>query len=103
MCKITKVSVEQRQAMLQNTTILWLSAHQATPEICPRHHKIFSLLSKRCKLVCFGAKILNFVHFGVNKSGISVFLVSAEWCWRQQKDKYHVCIGLTERKKLRRG
>ena len=81
MCKITKVSVEQRQAMLQNTTILWLSAHR----------------------VWCGVKILNFVHFGVNKSGISVFLVSAEWCWRQQKDKYHVCIGLTERKKLRRG
>ena len=28
--------------------------------------------------MCFGVKILNFVYFGVNKSGISVFLVSAE-------------------------
>ena len=28
--------------------------------------------------MCFGVKILNFVYFGVKKSGISVFLVSAE-------------------------
>ena len=40
--------------------------------------KMFSLLSKKCELVCVGVKILNFVYFGVNKSGISVFLVSAE-------------------------
>ena len=28
--------------------------------------------------MCFGVKILNLVFFGVEKSGISVFLVSAE-------------------------
>ena len=28
--------------------------------------------------VCFGVKILDFVFFGVKKSGISAFLVSAE-------------------------
>ena len=33
---------------------------------------------KKCKLVCFGVKIMNFVFFGVKKSGISVFLVSIE-------------------------
>ena len=37
----------------------------------------------KCERVCFGVKILNFVFFGVNKSGISAFLVS--------NDKYHVC------------
>ena len=35
-------------------------------------------MSTKCELVCFGVKILNFVYFGVKKSGISVFLVSAE-------------------------
>ena len=38
------------------------------------HHTI----TRWCELVCFGVKILNFVYFGVKKSGISVFLVSAE-------------------------
>ena len=38
--------------------------------------KIFRLVSKKCDLVCFGVKIMNFVFFGVKKSGISVFLVS---------------------------
>ena len=34
---------------------------------------------KKCELVCFGVKIMNFVFFfGVKKSGISVFLVSVE-------------------------
>ena len=28
--------------------------------------------------MCVGVKILNFVYFGVKKSGISVYLVSAE-------------------------
>ena len=28
--------------------------------------------------MCFGVKILNLVFFGVDKSGISAFLVSAE-------------------------
>ena len=40
--------------------------------------KIFRLVSKKCELVCFGVKIMNFVFFGVKKSGISVFLVSVE-------------------------
>ena len=35
-------------------------------------------MSKKCELVCFGVKIMNFVFFGVKKSGISVFLVSVE-------------------------
>ena len=39
---------------------------------------MFSLLSKKCELVCVGVKILNVVYFGVKKSGISVFFVSAE-------------------------
>ena len=38
--------------------------------------KIFRLVSKKCKLVCFCVKIMNFVFFCVKKSGISVFLVS---------------------------
>ena len=33
---------------------------------------------KKCELVCFGVKIWNLLFFGVGKSGISVFLVSAE-------------------------
>ena len=54
------------------------------PDICHWHHsgsagvKIFSLVSKKCELVCFRVKIMNFVFFGVKKSGISVFLVSIE-------------------------
>ena len=40
--------------------------------------KMFSPLSKKSELECFGVKILNFVYFGVKKSEISVFLVSAE-------------------------
>ena len=46
--------------------------------------KIFRLVSKKCELVCFGVKIMNFVFFGVKKSGISVFLVPVE------NDKYDV-------------
>ena len=33
---------------------------------------------KKSELVCFGVKILNLVFFCVEKSGISVFFVSAE-------------------------
>ena len=33
--------------------------------------KIFSLFVKKCELLCFGVKILNFVSFGVKKSGVS--------------------------------
>ena len=40
--------------------------------------KIFRPVSKKCELVCFSVKIMNFVFFGVKKSGISVFLVSVE-------------------------
>ena len=40
--------------------------------------KIFRLVSKKCELVYFGVKIMNFVVFGVKKSRIRVFLVSAE-------------------------
>ena len=40
--------------------------------------KIFKVVSKKCELVCFGVKIMNFVVFGVKKSRISVFLVSVE-------------------------
>ena len=40
--------------------------------------KIFRPVSKKCELFCFGVKIMNFVFFGVKKSGISVFLVSIE-------------------------
>ena len=40
--------------------------------------KIFRPVSKKCELFCFGVKIMNFVFFGVKKSGISVFLVSVE-------------------------
>ena len=39
---------------------------------------IFRLVSKKCKLVCFGVEIMIFLFFGVKKSGISVFLVSVE-------------------------
>ena len=35
-------------------------------------------MSKKCELVCFSVKIMNFVFFGVKKSGIGVFLVSVE-------------------------
>ena len=53
------------------------------PEIYPPHHRQcrcqnVQLFVKKCELVCVGVKILNFVYFGVKKSGISVFLVSAE-------------------------
>ena len=40
--------------------------------------KIFRPVSKKCELVCFSVKIMNFVFFGVKKSGIGVFLVSVE-------------------------
>ena len=40
--------------------------------------KIFRPVSKKCELVCFSVKIMNFVSFGVKKSGIGVFLVSVE-------------------------
>ena len=40
--------------------------------------KIFRPVSKKCELVCFSVKIINFVFFGVKKSGIGVFLVSVE-------------------------
>ena len=40
--------------------------------------KIFKVVSKKCELVCFSVKIMNFVFFGVKKSGIGVFLVSDE-------------------------
>ena len=40
--------------------------------------KIFRPVSKKCELVCFSVKIMNFVFFGVKKSGICVFLVSVE-------------------------
>ena len=40
--------------------------------------KIFRLVPRKCELVCIGVKIINFVFFGVEKSGISVFLVSFE-------------------------
>ena len=52
-----------------------------------RHHHNFKIIIitcrcknyvKKCEFVCFGVKILNFVYFGVKKSRISVFLVSAE-------------------------
>ena len=39
--------------------------------------------------MCFGVKILNFVYFGVNKSGISVFLVSAENVSKADSDAKH--------------
>ena len=40
--------------------------------------KIFRLVSKKCELLCFSVKIINFVFFAVKKSGIGVFLVSVE-------------------------
>ena len=67
---------------------------------------LLRLVSKKCKLVCFGVKIMNFVFFGVKKSGISVFLVSVEngagvnkmtnityeWFNKYQKKKFRMNI-----------
>ena len=52
--------------------------------------KIFRPVSNKCELVCFSVKIMNFVFFGVKKSGIGVFGVGCKWCWCQKNDKFQV-------------
>ena len=61
-----------------------MTLSESIPHICHQHHQqcwcqnFQAGVKKKCELVCFGVKIMNFVFFGVKKSGISVFLVSIE-------------------------
>ena len=57
---------------------------------CPA---LFSVWCKKCNFLCFGVIIMNFVFFGVKKTGISVFLVSVEnGAGVKKNDKYPVSL-----------